>query len=60
MGQFTLETATESIQVIFNNEIILECQTSLLMHEDGHNPVRYFSRAGALMDYFQPTAHRSH
>jgi uncharacterized protein (DUF427 family) len=60
MGQFTLETVTDSLKVVFNGEIILECQTSLLMHETGHDPVHYFSRTDAVMNYFQPTDHSSH
>ena len=58
--KFTTEPVTSSIAVVFENETIVESNQAFLLLEGSHQPVYYFPRTDAKMEFLKPTDHLSH
>ncbi len=55
-----IEPAGKSVRIEVNGQIIIESGNALLMHEQNHQPVYYFSRADVKMEFFQRTDNSTH
>ncbi len=56
----SLRPAKKRIRVRFGGTTIADTQRAMVMLEDGHPPVYYFSRDAVRMELLSPTAHSTH
>jgi uncharacterized protein (DUF427 family) len=58
--KYSTESVSDSIKVVFKNETIVESDQALVLHEGGHQPIYYFPRTDAKMEFLNPTDHLTH
>ena len=59
-ARLSFEARDETVRVVLGGETIAESAHTVLLHENGHGPVRYFPRPDVLMDRFRRTDHATH
>ena len=59
-ARLSFEARDETVRVVLGGETIAESAHTVVLHETGHGPVRYFPRPDVLMDRFRRTDHATH
>jgi uncharacterized protein (DUF427 family) len=56
----TVTPTKARVQVKFGGRIIVDSARALTLQEANYPPVQYIPREDAQMNYFEPTAHKTH
>ncbi|MDP6603681.1 MAG: DUF427 domain-containing protein, partial [Rhodospirillales bacterium] len=59
-ARLSFEGNDETVRVVLGGETIAESAHTVVLHETGHAPMRYFPRGDVLMDRFRRTDHATH
>jgi uncharacterized protein (DUF427 family) len=60
LARLSFEASDETVRVVLGGETIAESTHTVLVHETGHAPVRYFPRGDVPMDRLRRTDRATH